>query len=344
MASAAALPATSPAYTTANYHRARLMLLTGQPRQARELATTLLASLQGDGMSGSRNAVLALRMPTATTFATFLEDAPRTVIASEIPSEAASDIPCVKKPGSEECVSPIPPLQFDFDAAGIFDTQLPLSLWVDASQNLSPLPKQLREAVAWTGWVRAVGLDDAATAKLLAPMLPPNVRAISGDSIGFPATFAVLRNPGLRPFLNQGVQRSASYHVLDDYRDNWWCNTSLADFDGDGQDLPLKPPSIPLSFLTKDERATAEKEQATLNQLSDGVAWLGRRAINYVKAHPDDPRAPESLYLTVRATRYGCFVPKEREDARKAVSKEAFQLLHSRFPKSPWTEKTPYYY
>ncbi len=342
MDSVAALPSTSPAYMTANYHRARLMLLAARLSQARELATTLLASLQGDGMSGSRNAVLALRMPTATTLTAFLEDAPRTVIASEFPSEAASDIPCVQKPGSQECVSPILAQQFDFDAAGIFNTQLPLSLWVEAGEDRSPLPKNLREGVAWTGWVRAVGLNDAAAAKRFAPKLPPTVRAIAGDSTGFPATFAMLHNPGLRPWLDQGVQRSASYHVLDTFRDNWWCNPGP--FNADGDDPPLQPPSIPLAFLTHDQKERAEKEQDALKQMSEGVAWLGRRAIDYVKAHPDNPQAAESLYLTVRATRYGCFVPKEKEDARKAVSKEAFQLLHNRFPKSPWTVKTPYYY
>ncbi len=342
MTTAASLPATSPAYITANYHRVRLMLLSGQRDLARELATALLASLRGDGMSGSRNAVLALRMPTATTLSAFLEDAPRTLLPSEYGSQAASDIPCVERPGSQVCVPPNRPAQFDWDAAGIFNRQLPLSLWVDAGGDRSPLPKYLRETIAWTGWVRAVAFNDETTAKRFSPMLPPNVRAISGESIGFPATLAMLRNPGLQPYLNQGVQRSASYHVLDSYRDNWWCSTSLSD--GGIDDPPLQPPSVSLSFLTPQEKDRAEKEQSTLKQLSDGVTWLGRRAIDYVKAHPDDPQAPEALYLTVRATRYGCFVPKEKEGPRTAVSKEAFQLLHKRFPHSPWTAKTPYYY
>jgi hypothetical protein len=342
MDSAAGLPSTSPAYVTANYHRVRLMLLSDHREQARELATTLLASLHSEGMAGSRNAVLALRMPTAPTLAAFLADAARTVISSEFPSEAASDIPCVQNPGTLGCLPPIPPQQFDGDATAIFNSQLPLSLWVDASNENSPLPKNLREGVAWTGWARAVVLNDEASAKRFSPMLPATVRTIAGDSAGFPATFAMLRNPGLRPYLDQGVQRSASYHVLDSYRDNWWCTASPQNYDGD--DPPLHPPSIPLTFLTPEEKDKAKKEQDTLSPLSDGVAWLGRRAIDYAKAHPNDPHAAESLYLTVRATRYGCSVPKERDDARRAVSKEAFQLLHTRFPKSPWTAKTPYYY
>lgn len=68
----------------------------------------------------------------------------------------------------------------------------------------------------------------------------------------------------------------------------------------------------------------------------------GQRAIASVKAHPDDKDAPEALALTVRATRYGCNV--EKGVAQKTVSKQAFELLHRLYPKSPWTAKTPYYY
>jgi hypothetical protein len=46
------------------------------------------------------------------------------------------------------------------------------------------------------------------------------------------------------------------------------------------------------------------------------------------------------LALTVRATRFGAQDPAEST----AVSKAAFALLHSRYPKSPWTVRTPYYY
>lgn len=63
-----------------------------------------------------------------------------------------------------------------------------------------------------------------------------------------------------------------------------------------------------------------------------------------IKAHPEDPNAAEALALTVRATRYGCYLPPDKEASDKDISKEAFQLLHKHYSASGWTAKTPYYY
>jgi hypothetical protein len=338
IAAAAKLPADSPAYASAMYHSVDLLLQSGQREQARQQATTLLQALNGSGMAGSRNAVLALRMLTAPTFAAFLEDAPRTVVESDFPSQAAAVLLCDGRTGSAVCVKQIPTAQFDQDAAVVFNQQLPLALWLQAA-NAHTLPQNLTQAIAWAGWVRAIALHEDGLAQQLAPLLPAAVRATARDSTGFPATLAMLRNPGLRPYIEQGVQRSASYSELDTFRDNWWCQKA-----GDGSnptdDGPpaLSRPTLVPPFLTHDEQEAARTQAAALNELPNGVAWLGRRAIDYVKAHPDDPNAAESLALTVRATRYGCYSPQT------AISKEAFQLLHQRYPKSPWTAKTPYFY
>jgi hypothetical protein len=41
------------------------------------------------------------------------------------------------------------------------------------------------------------------------------------------------------------------------------------------------------------------------------VIWLGidlgSQAVDYARVHPDDKDVPESLYLTLRMVRYGCF-------------------------------------
>ena len=339
IAAAAKLPADSPAYASAIYHYVDLLLQTGQREQARQQASTLLKALNGSGMAGSRNAVLALRMLTAPTFAAFLEDAPRTVMQSGSTSQAAAVLLCDGRTSSAAvCVKQIPSAQFDQDAALVFNQQLPLALWVQAT-NAHTLPQNLTQAIAWAGWVRAIALHEDGLAQQLAPLLPATARATARDSTGFPATLAMLRNPGLRPYIEQGVQRSASYSELDSFRDNWWCRNA-----GDGSDpavdgsAALSRPTLVPTFLTPDEQEAARTQAAALNQLPNGVAWLGRRAIDYVQAHPDDPNAAESLALTVRATRYGCYSPP------KAISKEAFQLLHQRYPTSPWTAKTPYFY
>jgi hypothetical protein len=61
------------------------------------------------------------------------------------------------------------------------------------------------------------------------------------------------------------------------------------------------------------------------------MAWAQRTS--------DDPRVPEALHLAVRATRFGC------TDADTGTfSKAAFDLLHQRYPKSSWAQKTKYWY
>jgi tetratricopeptide (TPR) repeat protein len=344
MSAAGKVPAESPGYVTVNYHRARLLLESGRRDEARELAESLLEGLDGDGMAASRNAVLGLRIQTARSFAEFLADAPRTVI--ETRSEASNAALCGYAVGAKQpadCMKKIPPEQFDWDAALAFNQEIPMARWVEAASG-SALPPHLREAVAWAAWVRAVGLDDAATAKRLAPMLPEQVRKTSGESTGFPATLAILRNPGLRPYVQQGVQRSLSYRELDNFRDNWWCakwgDGVLPSDEDTGK--PVVSSRMPTGFLAKTEQSAAVQERNKLNELPGGVAWLGRRAIAYVKEHPAEKNGAEALGLTVRATRFGCYL--QRPDEQKAVSKEAFQLLHRLYPKSVWADQTPYYY
>jgi hypothetical protein len=76
---------------------------------------------------------------------------------------------------------------------------------------------------------------------------------------------------------------------------------------------------------------------------------VGQRAIAYVKAHPTDKDAAETLALVVQGTRRGCegeYSPKVQTNGspQHTVSKEAFELLHSKYPKSEWALKTKYYY
>lgn len=338
----------SPAYTTVTYQRIRLMIAAGDAAGARQLASSLLATT-GEHEDATRNAVLALRIKTARNLGEFLEDAPRKVIGTDWLSEASQTALCGSFNSGRGCVKTIPQAQFDADAAMTFNRKLPLSLWIEAAvgpTGKEALPLHLREAVAWAAWLRAVGLDDRVAVKRLVPMLPERVRKTAGESTGFPATLALLRNPGLRPYLQQGVQRSLSYSQSEMYRDNWWCSPWgdgdkwLSDPESDGSGVQMS--AAPVAFLSPEERARAEQERAKLNALPLGVVWLGQRAMDYVKAHPGDKDGAEALALTVRATHYGCYA--EKDAARKALSKQAFELLHKLYPKSPWAAKTPYYY
>ena len=61
--------------------------------------------------------------------------------------------------------------------------------------------------------------------------------------------------------------------------------------------------------------------------------------MDWAAAHPGDQRLAEALHRVVRATRLGCTT-----DASGNVSRDAFTLLHKRFPKSEWAKKTPYWF
>jgi TolA-binding protein len=62
--------------------------------------------------------------------------------------------------------------------------------------------------------------------------------------------------------------------------------------------------------------------------------------VQWIEAHPDDPRAPEALSLTVRAGHYGC----GGDDETDRWVKRAFQLLHSRYPKTEAARRTRYWF
>jgi hypothetical protein len=336
---------------TVSYQRARLMLEAGDRAGARKLTTSVLARLSDEGMAAARNALLRLRIETAGSYAEFLADAPRTmiVVPDGVKSVAAFEALCGPSDKSPGCLEKLPPLQFDWDVPTTFNRQLALSRWVEAANGADgkTLPGYLREAIGMAGWLRAQGLGDEKTVKALVPMLPQAMRA--GEGMGFPVTLALLRNPGIRPFLEQGVQRSVSYRRLEEFRDNWWC-TKWGD--GPSPSDPqigerVKDTDVPMAFLSKEERVSAAEERRRLNELPFGVVWVGRRTIEYVKAHPEDKDGAEALALTVRATRYGCFVGGDTDKSaveQKTVSKEAFTMLHKQYPKSQWAAKTPYYY
>jgi hypothetical protein len=303
----------------------------------------MLGGLNSDETAPTRNQLLEERIQTARNLKEFLADAPRSMV--EHGSQAAGLAECSNWQNPKGCLAKLPELQFDNDAAAAFNQQLPLALWLQAARS-NTLPQNLREGVTWAAWVRAIGIGDSAVVKQLAPMLPDNVKNTAGESDGFPAMLALLRSPGLRPYLDQGVQRSTSFAVMDDFRDNWWCSKWGDGFQinlGNAPGLVLAPAPGPMAFLTPQERRAAETERAHLNALPNATIWLGQRAIAYVKTHPADKDGAEALALTVRATHFSCS-GEAKDPVQQAVSKTAFELLHRLYPNTEWARKTKYYY
>jgi tetratricopeptide (TPR) repeat protein len=352
----------SPAYLTVTFHRLRILEQSGNTDTARQQLDQLLAE-RGPSLSFSaRNQFVALRMKLATNLQDFLQFAAR----SSNDAEAYPNPPEGKATPAVENAS-----HFDSDASVVLTERLPLRMLAEAAKSPA-WPKPLRREIVIAAWTRAILLDQETTARELVPVAQELVPEAATEfaeynhttdvsSLRFAAVLAILRNPGFRPFVSAGYPRGNLYTVgeprfdrIDNLHDNWWCSvTPNAENESYGRNyyrmfLNLSSPlqeiypdskiSSP-SFLTEEDRAIAAKEQSELAAQPGAPNWLGKRALDWANAHPDDPRVPEALHLVVRAWRYGC-----TESTGENYSKEAFELLHKRYPESEWTKKTPYWF
>ena len=283
-------------------------------------------------------------MAVARNFSEFLIYAPRSTLKTE--SQGSYDLrgQCNERARAVNKEADCPELkqpQFNEDAVTVLNRNTPLNLLIEAAASPS-LPANLRQNIAVAAWTRTILLQDSASAAKLSPSLPKEIRDITGSSIAFPASLAILRNPGIRPYLETGIPRVASYSYFDELRNNWWCKPwGQSQYSGEAKPTPA--PNV--SFLPADALSRADSEFQQLQQLPDSVVVIGQRVMDYAKAHPDDSNIPEALALVVRAGHYAC-QPYSGSDKSEytPVSKAAFELLHRRYPKSPWALKTRYYY
>ena len=349
---AAEVAPSSPAYEMAVFHRTRLLTEQGQQDAARQLLDANLKRFESGPLS-SLNLLLAQRFALATDYHQFLAFAPRTPVglAWDTGGELESDDNGKPEGG------PLPK-RFDADSVGTINQRLPLTILTQAATG-DVLPGDLRDLLATATWTRAVILNDAPTAKALesvAVAAHPELRdyvsayesANSREARTFAATWTMLHFPGMRPFVEAGALRQAKFSAIDDFRDNWWCanvgassNNAEAMFSSSwtesAQPKPAAPPSP--SFLTEAERNSAGQQWRELSAIGAAPNYFGRIVFQWAKENPKDDRVPEALYLLVRATRYGCSTTNTG-----SVSKQAFDLLHTRYPDSPWTKKTPYWF
>ncbi len=244
----------------------------------------------------------------------------------------------------------------DDDGADAFNRSLPLAWWQRALGE-SALPARLRREIALAGWTRAALLADSANAagfaqhvRTLEPSLAADLatweKAPRGIERDFAAAFLVVRRAGLQPFVNAGLDRLTPFDQLDDYRENWWASRQSTREDDYGYavgeaatgatsrvEYERRPATLP--FLVPADRAALKDEQARLARIESAPNWLGPRILAFANARPRDPRVPEALHRLVRAVRLG-----DSDERSAGYAKQAFTLLHRRYPASPWTRKT----
>lgn len=343
---AAAVPSGSPAWESFTFYRARLMIAMGRGQEARALLEQSLPQVRADGRDSSINLFRELEADASTSLKDFLIWAPRKTINTVSESKSSLDecLDVMKNPKRVyDCSKKVEPVQFSSDAAGFFNTQAPVATLVDAA-NDAALPQQLRTSIAMMAWVRSVLLKDDATAQKLLPLLPEKLREQAGPGNGLHSLMAILRNPGLRPYLDPGVQRSYSYDFVESYADNWWCNNWQTTWNEGNMSLS---PTESRTFLDDGQRKEASAELSKLTSEQGSAVYLGGLIIDYANAHPDDKDVPESLYLLLRMIRYGCERATSQYDNNpdaetKRVTelrKEASRLLRQRYTTDPWTKK-----
>jgi hypothetical protein len=234
---------------------------------------------------------------------------------------------------------------FDRDFVTALHQQLPLSLWLVAAQNASLAP-ELRRNLALAGWVRAVVLEDDERARSFQPLLPVALGVKAEAATGFPAVLTILRNWGLRPYLEPGIARVESYSSFGEYRDNWWDDHSDRMVSSEGELTEVPAPDLS-RVLTSEQKAAATAEVAKIKGLGNSTVALGRRVLDYAKTHPEDQNVAEALALVVRCGHYSTGSWRNQDadgKAATATSRQAFQLLHRKYPNSPWAKRTKVYY
>jgi len=358
IAAADALKPDSPGYLTAAFHANRRVIESGRDQEARSRLDALLKNRAQYPLSAV-NLFLAERMKVAANWEEFLRYAQRVPVGidwdegADVPDDAMQNSPLKEYRKGRTTL--------DVDSVEILNEQIPLRVVAGAAAG-SGLPANLRARFALAGWTRAVLLGDDKIPADLAPVLASLMPALKErlgaysaagdkDHRTFAAAYLMLNNPGLRPYIESGFGRLTPIEKIDDFRDNWWCSfggekskdegvnyyRSNSEMEGPLKQLYEKPPMA--SFIPAGERSQAAEEWKKLASLPAGPNYLTQQVITFARAHAEDPRAPEALHLAVRATRYGC-----TDDKTEALSKQAYDLLHARYPNTEWAKRTKYWY
>jgi hypothetical protein len=328
LAAAKGVRPANPAWASAMFYGISLELARGEKEAARRWADEALSATPPPDV---RNQFLAQRMALATGWEEFLRYAPRVPVA--MGDYTGTDQPLEYFGSYVKSRKHL----FDTDFTMPFNLEAPLERWVDAaSSNL--LPPDLQADIAQAGWVRAIVLDRVPQAQALAARLGelrPQLRAPLQGWLGekdpkaarFQAVLVMLRTPGLQLSIRDRFGRMTAVDKIDNFRDNWW------DLSKPGEVAKNAPP-----FLPAPERAAGRERGQLEAEALRAPDYLCRETLAWARAHPEDPRVPEALHLAVRTTRY------TYGQRTSTFPKQAFALLHTRYPKSKWAALTPFWY
>jgi hypothetical protein len=323
-----------PAYESAAYYGIAREIAAGHRDEARKWADEALGQKL---LLSTRNAILSQRFALARGWAEFLKFSPRTAEPKLVNYDGAEVEP--------DAASGMRGIRFDVDSARAFNRQLPLSNWLDASASRA-LPQNLQLQIAEAGWVRSALLgrrEDGRAFLERVVKLQPAASAVareylvaaSDDAAHIAGILLLLRRPLLGPTLRFGLA-----DAIDLGKEQGVGHGTLGMGAGCAFQNTAEGKSPDLEFLTAEQRTQHDAEwQQLATRAGVGSSYLASEALRWARDHRDDARAPEALYLAVQATHYGC-----KDEHNGEYSKDAFTLLHQRYPKSQWAAKTKYWY
>lgn len=349
----------SPAWESLTYHRVRLLIGLGRGQEARAVLNEVIPRIREGKRDSSESLFRGLRMRSAASLEDALEFVPRKVLDRTSEEQSALDecMNVMTNPMCHyDCSRGKNDAEMGADSARFFNLEAPIDTLADAA-NSTALPQNLRSSLAAMAWVRSVLLDDDAEANRILPLLPEKLRQQAGPGTGFRPLMTLLRNPGLRPYLDPGVQRFYSYDFVESYGDNWWCrNWGFSEWEQSWQirgqpNEALLSTDEAASFLSAEKIAEGRKQSDDLMKLGDAEIVLGQRTLDYARAHPDEEDVPEALFLVLRMIRYGCNHvnwtdspdQKKHEQQIDNIQKAAARMLRQRYPASTWTKKAAPY-
>lgn len=207
------------------------------------------------------------------------------------------------------------------------------------------LPQQLRAIINANAWLRfdLLGREDAAlaaAAKLeqLSPTLAVVAKKYRDENSAPERHYRLMidamrynLSPVFRGYITERSLRSTDSTVAD-----LWCKLP-AKPGANEANLAVTEAELPIPELGNTVARNQELEK--LASLKTATGYIGHAIMQRARTVPNDPELPWLLYVTVQSTRGGCL-----DNDAKGLSKDAFNLLHKRYGKTEWANRTPYYY
>ena len=351
---ASKIRAGSPAYPSVQYHRIRLLAESGRHSEARKSLARLYAENKISLSPADGNLFLGLRFRTSSDAGEFVRYAQRRPVCIGYTIED-----CIQSLQHQDASRYGKLRYLDTDAQIVINECLPLALLrrLAADQEMD---REIRKNLAMAAFARAAvtGHDSAVleAVPVLSPFFPEAKKLLSDlakagstEERSFLSAYLMLQYPAMKPYVTGNIGRGIPDGKIDSYRRNWWCSPKREMMSADpspaeskgqpGTKAPGRRTSLYPLFLSRSEIELTERELQDLRKSASGPNYLTDVVLKWAKKKSGDPRIPHALHLAVRSTRYGC-TDKDTTN----YSRQAFKLLHSRYPKNKWAKLTPHYF